>query len=238
MIPYRDENQSRSFPIITMAIIAINGWVFWKELKLTDVGLASMFWQYGLTPQRVMHPGDLVGLKTGVKSFVTSMFLHAGIMHFIGNMWFLWIFGDNVEDRLGHFRFLVFYLLCGIAAGLTHMVLNMHSRVPCVGASGAIAGVLGAYFLLFPRSRVRVLIPIFFILPIVISLPAVIFIGLWFVMQLMNGMAAIGPQAAATGTAWWAHIGGFVAGIFLVSQLRSARERQRVPVRYVTYRRY
>ena len=237
MIPYRDENPSRSFPIVTMAIIAVNGWVFWHELKLTDVGLANMFWQYGLTPQRVMHPGDVAGLKASARSFVTSMFLHAGIMHILMNMWILWIFGDNVEDRLGHFRFLVFYLLCGIAAGFAHMALNIPSRVPCVGASGAIAGVLGAYFLLFPRARVRVLIPIFIIFPLVISLPAVIFIGLWFVMQLMNGIAAIGPQAAATGTAWWAHIGGFVAGLFLVSQLKAARKRQRIPVRYVTYRR-
>ena len=238
MIPYRDENPSRSFPIVTMAIIALNGWVFWKELKLTDVGLASMFWQYGLTPQQVIHPGDVAGLRDGARSFVTSLFLHAGIMHFVGNMWFLWIFGNNVEARLGRFRFIVFYLLCGIAAGLTHMALNMQSRLPCVGASGAIAGVLGAYFVLFPRARIRVLIPIFIIVPIVISLPAVIFIGLWFVMQLMNGMAAIGPQAVATGTAWWAHIGGFVAGIFLVSQLKTARKRPRGPARYVTYRRH
>lgn len=238
MIPYRDETPSRSFPIITIAIVALNGWVFWKEMKLPSVGLASMFWEYGLTPQLVIHPGDLAALKDGARSFVTSLFLHAGIMHFIGNMWVLWIFGDNVEDRIGHFRFLVFYLLCGIAAGLTHLAFNIHSRVPCVGASGAIAGVLGAYFLLFPRARIRVLIPIFIVFPLVISLPAVIFIGLWFVMQLMNGMAAIGPQTMATGTAWWAHIGGFVAGLFLVSQLKTARKRPRDPARYVTYRRH
>lgn len=225
MIPYRDENPSRTFPIITIAIIVVNVLAFIQEAKLGQVGLARMLYRYGLTPTQVTSPGSLADIKASAISFTTYMFLHGSLLHLVGNVWFLWIFGDNVEDRLGHLRFLVFYLLCGVVAGAAHMALNMHSRMPCVGASGAIAGVLGAYFILFPSARVRAIIPVFVFVPLFVSLPAVFFIGLWFILQLLSGMAATGPQAVATGTAWWAHIGGFIAGIFLVSQLKPSMGR-------------
>lgn len=227
MIPYRDDNPSRTFPIVTIAIIVVNGWAFVQEAKLGRVAMARMLYRYGLTPAHAMSPESVADLKAAAISFVTYMFLHGSLLHLVGNVWFLWIFGDNVEDRLGHFRFLVFYLLCGIIAGAAHLALNLGSRMPCVGASGAIAGVLGAYVLLFPSARVRAIIPIFVFVPLFVTLPAVFFIGVWFIFQLFNGMAATGPQAVASGTAWWAHIGGFVAGLVLVSQLKPKPETPR-----------
>ena len=148
--------------------------------------------------------------------FFTSMFLHGGWLHLIGNMWYLWIFGDNIEDRLGHFTYLLFYLLCGLGAGVVHTVLNANTTVPSIGASGAIAGVLGAYVVSYPFARVLTLIPIFIFLQ-VIEIPAVIVLGLWFVMQFLYGTASLaltGPNAG--GVAWWAHVGGFIIGILLV----------------------
>ena len=233
MIPYRDDNPSQSLPVVTIALIALNGWVFALELRAGSMGLARMFYEYGVVPVQVLHPETLDGVRAAGISLVTSMFLHAGLWHFAGNMWFLWLFGDNVEDRLGSFRFLVFYLLCGVAAAGAHVALNANARVPCVGASGAIAGVLGAYVLMFPRARVRAIIPIFIVLPLFVTMPAVFFIGCWFAIQLLNGMATVGAQGVATGTAWWAHIGGFVAGMFFAGQFASSRRRRtrRVPVR-------
>ena len=236
MIPYRDENPSRAVPIVTIAIIVFSGWVFFQELKLSRLALHQAFNRYGLIPTQVTHPGSLAGVRAAAAASVTSLFMHAGLWHFVGNMWFLWVFGDNVEARLGRVRFLALYLLCGIAGGLAHVLLNYNAAKPCIGASGAIAGVLGAYFVLFPSARIRAIIPIFVIVPLFVSLPAVIFIGFWFAMQLMNGMAAVGPQGAATGTAWWAHIGGFMAGIFLLILLRPRSRRTRDSSGYPTYR--
>jgi membrane associated rhomboid family serine protease len=145
------------------------------------------------------------------------MFLHAGWMHLIGNMWYLWIFGDNVEDRLGHFNFLLFYLLCGLAAGVVHTAANLDSTVPSLGASGAIAGVLGAYAVSYPFARVLTLVPIVFFFQ-VIEVPAIIILGLWFLLQFLSGASSITTsQAASGGVAWWAHIGGFIAGILLLA---------------------
>ena len=144
------------------------------------------------------------------------MFLHAGWFHLIGNMWFLWIFGDNVEDRLGHFRFLVFYLICGALASLAHILFNLNSVIPSVGASGAVAGVLGAYLVTYPFARVLTLIPLFFLWPVV-ELPAILVLGFWFLVQLLNGTAPVAVASeTAGGVAWWAHIGGFLAGIVLL----------------------
>jgi len=141
------------------------------------------------------------------------MFLHGGWLHLIGNMWFLWIFGDNIEDRLGHLRYLVFYLVCGLGAGLAHTLFNLSSAIPTIGASGAVAGVLGGYLLLYPHARVLTLLPWFFAL----ELPAYVVLALWFVIQLFSGTASLGARdASAGGVAWWAHIGGFLLGLALV----------------------
>ncbi len=148
------------------------------------------------------------------------MFLHGGWLHLIGNMWYLWIFGDNVEDRLGHSRFLVFYLLAGLGAGFIHTGVNYYVEIPSVGASGAIAGVLGAYLLLYPFARVTTLIPIFFFWQI-IEVPAVVILGLWFVMQFLSGTSALAiADATSGGVAWWAHIGGFLVGMILLAVFR------------------
>jgi len=145
--------------------------------------------------------------------FFTSMFLHAGWLHLVGNMWFLWIFADNVEDILGHFNFLIFYIACGLAASFAHFIMNYHSVVPTVGASGAIAGVLGAYIVMFPKARILTLIPIFIFLE-VMEIPAFVFLGIWFIYQFLLGMMSVGSYGA--GVAFWAHIGGFLFGILLI----------------------
>ncbi|HEX4997380.1 MAG TPA: rhomboid family intramembrane serine protease [Terriglobia bacterium] len=219
MFPFRDNIPSRTFPFVTIALILINTGVFLYELSLGS-GLGEFLRRFGLVPE---HAAQLVSARTGLSSvaipYLTSMFLHGGWFHLIGNMWYLWIFGDNVEDRLGHFKFIVFYLLCGLAAGATHTVLNLHSSIPSVGASGAIAGVLGAYVVSYPFARVStfVVIIIFFQ---VVEIPAIIVLGFWFVMQFLQANGG-----AASGVAWWAHIGGFIAGIALLF-LMAGRKRQ------------
>jgi len=172
---------------------------------------------YGVVPAMVFRwPVSNVPLEAIALPFLTSMFLHGGWLHLIGNMWYLWIFGDNIEDRLGHFTYLVFYLLCGLGAGIVHTILNYDVMVPSIGASGAIAGVLGAYVVSYPRARILTLIPIFIFIQI-IEIPALIVLGFWFVMQFLSGFASLGAAAAsAGGVAWWAHVGGFVIGMLLV----------------------
>src|SRR5204863_5588398 len=157
-------------------------------------------------------PASNLPLVAVALPFLTSMFLHGGWLHLIGNMWYLWIFGDNVEDRLGHFAYLIFYLLCGLGAGIVHTILNYQTVVPSVGASGAIAGVLGAYVVSYPGAKVLTLIPIFIFVQF-IEIPALIVLGLWFVMQFFNGAAALATTSAnGGGVAWWAHVGGFIIG--------------------------
>jgi hypothetical protein len=154
------------------------------------------------------------------------MFLHGGWFHFLGNMLYLWVFGDNVEDRLGHFRFLIFYLVCGLSAAALHIFTNPYSKMPTVGASGAIAGVLGAYLVLFPRARVLTLVPILFFFQLM-ELPAVIFLGIWFIFQFFSGALSLtaGGGSDVGGTAWWAHIGGFIAGVIMVLRFRRKERR-------------
>jgi membrane associated rhomboid family serine protease len=217
MIPLRDVIPSRSTPVVTVSIIVLNALVFVYQLSLGDAAQAFVF-AHGLVPA-----------EFSIVSLFTSMFLHGGLMHFGGNMLYLWIFGDNVEDRLGRARFVVFYLMCGMAAALAQTFANPNSPVPMVGASGAIAGVMGAYFLMYPRSRIVTLIPIFFFIQLV-EVPAVIFLGLWFLMQFLSGLgsAALSPDADMSGgIAFWAHVAGFVAGLAAVSLFRRP-ERQRV----------
>lgn len=209
MIPLRDTVPSARVPVVNYALIAVNVAVFAYEASLGR-GLEQFLFAHGLVPRSFTFA-----------TLFTSMFLHGGLMHLLGNMLFLYIFGDNVEDRLGHARYLVFYLLSGVAAGAVQTLTNPESALPMVGASGAIAGVSGAYFLFFPTARVVTLIPIFFFLQIV-EVPAVFFLLIWFLWQLLSGVAALGGGEAG-GVAFWAHVGGFVAGMVLGPTLRSRR---------------
>ena len=216
MIPFRDNIPSRSFPIITILIILVNVSAFLYELALGRY-LEPFLFHYGVVPAAVVAwPESDVPISAVGLPFLTSMFLHAGWLHLIGNMWYLWIFGDNVEDRLGHFTYLLFYLLCGLGAGIVHTILNYNTTVPSIGASGAIAGVLGAYVVSYPWARVQTLVPIFIFIQI-IEIPALIVLGFWFVMQFLYGAASLATTTAnAGGVAWWAHIGGFVVGMILI----------------------
>jgi membrane associated rhomboid family serine protease len=202
VIPLRDVIPSRTVPFITVTIIVLNGLAWLFELSLPEHDLNLFLRYYGVVPADFWIP-----------SLITSMFLHGGWMHVIGNMWYLWIFGDNVEDRLGHGRFIVFYLLCGIAAALGQVAIEPSSTLPTIGASGAIAGVMGAYFVLYPNSRVLTLVIWIFIQ--VVELPAVVLLGFWFVMQLLGGVGSIARTAASEGggVAFAAHVAGFLVGM-------------------------
>jgi membrane associated rhomboid family serine protease len=217
MIPFRDNIPSRSFPVITIAIILANVLVFFYELTLGDRSIERFISQWGVIPAAVLAwPRSDLPFAAIALPFLTSMFLHGGWLHLIGNMWYLWIFGDNIEDRLGHFSYLIFYLLCGLGAGIVHTILNYDTVIPSVGASGAIAGVLGAYVVSYPFARVLTLVPIFVFVQI-IEIPALIVLGFWFIMQFFSGAASLATTSANTGgVAWWAHVGGFVIGIILV----------------------
>ncbi len=213
MFPIRDTQPSYSRPVVTIIIIVINLLVFLYEFSLDDYSRNLFISTYGLVPDHFSYINIL-----------TSMFLHGGWFHVLGNMWFLWIFGDNVEDILGHGKYLVFYLLCGVAAAVSQVAFNLGSRVPMVGASGAIAGVMGAYLLKFPRSRILtfVIIIVFFT---TFEVPAWVMLIYWFGIQLFSGVGSIGDtQAAQGGTAFFAHVGGFIAGMILISTM-GTRER-------------
>ena len=185
--------------------------VFLFQLTLDEFSLNSFFAAYGMIPSR-LHASSLV----------TSMFLHGGWLHLIGNMWFLWIFGDNVEDILGHAKYLLFYLLCGVAAALVQVALNMDSRVPTIGASGAIAGVMGAYLVKFPHSRIVTLVFVLFFLT-TIEIPASLMLIYWFVLQFFSGVGSIASSHLSQGgVAWFAHVGGFLAGMLLICAMRPA----------------
>jgi len=208
MFPIRDTQPSYSRPMVTILLIVVNILVFLFEFSLDDYSRNAFIDLYGLIPERF----SLVNV-------FTSMFLHGGWLHVLGNMWFLWIFGDNIEDIMGHWKFLGFYLLCGVAAALAQVALNPVSRVPMVGASGAIAGVMGAYMVKFPRARIETVIFIFFFLTRV-DVPAWAMLIYWFATQLFSGVGSIGvTQASQGGTAFFAHVGGFIAGIVLVRLL-------------------
>jgi hypothetical protein len=216
MIPIRDRNPSGTFPYVTIGIIVINVLIFLYELSLGS-GLGEFIMRFGVVPLKVSYysqASDLTFINTFFP-FISSMFLHGGFIHLIGNMWFLWIFGDNIEDKLGHFRFIAFYLLCGIIASSVHVFFNIQSKAPCIGASGAIAGVLGAYMITFPRARVVTIVPLFVFIQ-VMELPAIVVLGFWFVIQFFNGAATITASTSGAGVAWWAHIGGFAAGVIIL----------------------
>jgi membrane associated rhomboid family serine protease len=216
MIPLRDTQPSHSTPFVTVILIAINVLIFLFQISLEPFSRNHFIEVYGMIPDRFQY-SDLV----------TSMFLHGGWMHVIGNMWFLWIYGDNVEDILGHGKYLLFYLLCGIAAGLLHAWTNPLSRVPTVGASGAIAGVMGAYLVKFPHSRILTLVPVFVFIT-TIEIPAVFILMYWFVIQFFSGVGTVGrTQISQGGVAWWAHVGGFLAGMLLIMILRTHKRYSR-----------
>lgn len=212
MIPLRDTVRSRTTPWVNYALIAMNLVVFFYEASLTRGQFQAFLTGYGLVPARLG-----TGHVLPYASLFTSMFLHGSWFHVLSNMWVLFIFGDNVEDRLGSGRYLGFYLLAGIVAGLTQVAFAPVSRIPTVGASGAIAGVLGAYLVLYPSGRVLTLIPVIF-LPWLVEIPAYLFLGLWFLSQLSSGLLSLGKLGAGqfSGIAWWAHVGGFVFGLVLV----------------------
>jgi membrane associated rhomboid family serine protease len=216
MIPIRDINPAKTVPVVNYAIIGLNVFVFLAEL-LQGGDMARFVYYYGLVPSRYSSPEIAAYFSFGQQafSFLSFMFLHGGFLHIIGNMWFLYIFGDNVEDHLGPYRYLAFYLLCGVLSGVSHMLFNIHSNVPVVGASGAVAGVMGAYLILYPRAKVLTLVPII-IIPFFFELPAFVFMGLWFLIQFLNAAASFGN---ATDIAWWAHIGGFLFGILFLRLL-------------------
>jgi membrane associated rhomboid family serine protease len=220
MIPLQDTVQTRNVPVVTWAIILLNGLVFLFELSLPPAQLEHLFATLGLVPARL--GADPAAWWT----LLTCMFLHGGWMHILGNMWMLYLFGDNIEDRLGSVKYLVFYLICGLVAGVTQYLTAPDSTLPTIGASGAIAGVMGAYLLLFPTARVLTLIFIF-IIPFIIEIPAVFFLGIWFVTQLFNGtMSLLGTQDYG-GVAFWAHVGGFVTGLALGPLLKQSPEEYR-----------
>ena len=208
MFPLRDSERSQGTPFVTVALILANLLAFFYEISLDDYSLNHFLTQWGTVPR-----------SFEVVDVFTSMFLHGGWMHVLGNVWFLWIFGDNVEDILGHAKFLLFYLLCGVAGGLAHVIFNPDSAVPAIGASGAISGVMGAYLLSFPNARVHTLL-FLFVFVTTMEVRAIFMIGYWFLVQLLSGfgnLAASGAQQG--GTAWFAHIGGFLAGMILIRLL-------------------
>jgi membrane associated rhomboid family serine protease len=209
MIPIRDTIRSRRFPLINWLIILANAAAFFYELRIDPSGVNDFINTWGLVPVHFWAEPQIAWV-----TIFTSMFLHGGWFHIVSNMWILFIFGDNVEDRMGSGRYLVFYLLSGVAAALLQAFLLPQSSSPMVGASGAIAGVLGAYLLLFPQARILSLVPIFFIFTL-IEIPAVIFLLFWFASQLFSGFLSLGG-ASGSGVAWWAHIGGFVFGLVSV----------------------
>ena len=234
MIPLRDNIPSQRTPLVNYGVIAVTAIVFVLQVTRPEGG-EDLVERYGMIPARVVEPGteveipdrEIVETRRGYEvketmrpaaapgvhpwlTMLTCIFLHGGWLHFLGNMWFLYIFGDNVEDRFGHFGYLLFYLGTGLAASGVHLASDPSSPIPTIGASGAIAGVMGAYFLMYPRSKVLTLVPIFFFIQIIV-LPAPLFLGVWFLLQLLQGTVASFAMTA-TGVAWWAHIGGFVAG--------------------------
>jgi membrane associated rhomboid family serine protease len=225
MLPIKDNIRAREFSYVNWILIGANILMFLIELSLgpqAELFIAEL----GVVPARLLAEPSLGQVLT----IFTSMFLHGGWLHLISNMLALYIFGDNVEDRLGHGRYLAFYLICGLVAALTHIAFNPQSPVPTIGASGAISGVLGAYFLLYPRARVITLVPVFF-LPWFIEIPAVVYLGFWFISQLFNGVLTIAAGAQEYGgVAWWAHAGGFIAGFILVKLLTLQRPERRAYV--------
>lgn len=216
MIPLKDDNPRTAFPIVNITIIVINVLVFLRQLTLSAAEVDLFVRSYGAIPVLIVHGEQL-------QTLFTSMFLHGGFGHIIGNMLYLYIFGDNIENRMGSLRYVGFYLICGLGAAASHVLIEPGSQIPMVGASGAISGVLGAYMITFPRARVLVLVPIIWYIT-TFRVPAVFLLGFWFLMQLTGGLAALGVQSGG-GIAWFAHIGGFVLGVVLIKAFEKKQPR-------------
>jgi membrane associated rhomboid family serine protease len=222
MFPIRSAVPYRYAPVVTWALIAANCIVFLIQASLGPADLEAFVFAFGLVPARYLElfAGGSGGSRLGdLLPFFTMMFLHGGWLHLIFNMWFLWVFGPAIEDRLGPGRYVVFYLLCGTLASIAHIVANPASTEPAIGASGAIAGVLGCYMRLFPLARVVVVVPIIFI-PLFFEIHAFVFVGFWFLIQVLQGTASLALPAAGESVAWWAHVGGFLAGFAFGPLLR------------------
>lgn len=229
MIPLMDTIPHREKPFVTWMIIIVNFLVFLFQTSLPPDISELFVHHFSFVPVKLTNLWR-EGLRLEILFFswplITSMFLHGSWLHLIGNMWSLWLFGDNVEDRVGHLRFLVFYLLSGIIASLTHYIFNAYSSVPTIGASGAIAGVMGAYFIMFPLARIITIIPFLWV-PLFVQIPAIFFIGFWFVSQFFSGLFSLLGPAFGGGIAWWAHIGGFIFGIIAIPFFRRKFKRYR-----------
>jgi rhomboid family protein len=229
MFPIQNAVPSRYPPLVTWTLITANCAVFFIELSMSPAELDWFLYRFALIPARYFTPshyGDASLAIADYVPFVSNMFLHGGWLHLILNMWTLWLFGPAIEDRLGPVRYFLFYLASGVLASVTHSVFNAASTIPALGASGAIAGVLGCYIRLFPFARLVVLVPILF-LPLFFEVPAIVFAGLWFLMQVLQGTAELFTQPAGGGVAWWAHVGGFVFGFLLGPLLRLSRRSYR-----------
>jgi membrane associated rhomboid family serine protease len=210
MIPLKDDNPTRTFPFVNLALIAINVAMFLYQVQLPQHAAKAFILHNATIPMRIpAFLSGYLGFKMAFYPLFTSMFLHGGLMHLLGNMLFLYVFGDNVEDYFGHLGYLLFYLSCGIGSGFIHVLFNLHSSLPAIGASGAISGVMGAYAVLYPRARVLMLFFIF-----LIPIPALVVLGYWFVLQFLAGVGEFGA-ANSGGVAWWAHIGGFLFGVVI-----------------------
>lgn len=227
MIPISDANPTRRFPIINLLFIVTNVVVFLYEISLSTRALDNLVMAWGVIPSNIFFAlaNPFEAPLTVWLTLITSQFLHGGWAHIIGNMLFLWVFGDNIEDVLGHFGYLIFYLLAGIAAALIQVLVMGPLRIPTIGASGAIAGVLGAYLILYPTARIGILLPIFFFFT-TIDLPALLVIGWWFVQQFFYGLGSL-TTTAVGGVAFWAHVGGFIAGLLMILPFRGYAQRQR-----------
>ena len=226
MIPLKNMMVRRSVPLITILLIVVNVVAFCYQLSLSNAANDALIRAFGLVPRK-MQLALVGGRYTLVEAFlplITCMFLHGGFLHILGNMWFLWIFGGAVEERLGSFSYLIFYFICGIGSGLAQAIFSWGSSLPSIGASGAISGVLGAYVVFFPSSRILTLVPLF-VFFFTAQIPAIVFIGLWFVIQFLSGVSALGSPRAASlgGVAWWAHVGGFVLGALLAKIFEGRR---------------
>lgn len=228
MIPLHDTIPSRSFPIVNWLLILINSSVFLAEVFVLDSRQSeTMIYQYGLVPDNIRLSGisSIYELRVSIfRPFFTNMFLHGGWGHLIANMWILFIFGDNVEDRMGKVKYFLFYILCGLIASLTHFILHRNSGVPAIGASGAISGIMAAYMVMFPKSTIISLVPIF-IIPLFLPIPAIIYIGIWFLIQLLSGTTSLMLSDSASGIAFWAHIGGFIGGLLIYRYFDSSKRK-------------
>ncbi len=221
-IPIKDLNPRRTYPVVNTLLILTNAIVFLYQITLSHHQQDAFVLANSTVPNHIRLALNGHGnLQAALLTIITSMFLHSGFLHIAGNMLFLWIFGDNVEDYFGHFPYLLFYFVCGIGSGLAHIIFNYHSSLPALGASGAISGVMGAYIVLYPRARVLTLVFIFFI-----PIPAFIILGYWFLLQFVAGVSTVGASATG-GVAWWAHIGGFLLGM-LITGLSLGEQKQSV----------